>query len=123
MSMAFLSVSRPTFSVSFVMSGPPCLGLGAGPSGATPVIACARTAHLNPLPWTCGLSLSKDAHRCSHSPASLRSEWHTYVHTLAVGGGRSLCALLTLAREAVSGLTPGLSRGSPVVCGAWTART
>src|SRR5882724_13197419 len=61
MSMAFLSVSRPTFSVSFVMSGPPCLGLGAGPSGATPVIACARTAHLNPLPWTCGLSLSKDA--------------------------------------------------------------
>src|SRR5882724_31177 len=67
MSMAFLSVSRPTFSVSFVMSGPPCLGLGAGPSGATPVIACARTAHLNPLPWTCGLSLSKDARRsCKH---------------------------------------------------------
>jgi hypothetical protein len=62
----FLSVSSPTFSVSFVMSGPPCLGLGAGPSGATPVIACVRAAHLNLSPWTCGLSLSKDARRsCS----------------------------------------------------------
>src|SRR5882724_9609801 len=80
MSMAFLSVSRPTFSVSFVMSGPPCLGLGAGPSGATPVIACARTAHLNPLPWTCGLSLSKDAEWfCSEEGRPQAAPTHSHI--------------------------------------------